>query len=113
MIIDLHDRIFRPISNSENGETSGETIFHYRQEGNIVTSEYSGGLIKKGHLMGLMDESGHLTIQYHQVNERGELMAGLCHSRLEILPDGKIRYHESWEWTTGDGSKGNSIIEEL
>tara|TARA_B110000259_G_scaffold11504_1_gene12482 strand:+ start:72 stop:215 length:144 start_codon:yes stop_codon:yes gene_type:complete len=25
----------------------------------------------------------------------------------------KIRLHESWEWTSGDKSKGQSIIEEI
>lgn len=74
---------FRPISNSGNGETSNETIFHYKQIGNILTSEYSGGKIKCGHLMGLVDKNG------------------------------KIMLHESWEWTSGDKSKGQSVLEEL
>jgi hypothetical protein len=34
-------------------------------------------------------------------------------SRPEILANGKIRLHESWEWTSGDKSTGKSIIEEL
>lgn len=46
-MIDYNGKIFRPISNSENGETSNETVFKYNQIGNILTSEYSGGKIKK------------------------------------------------------------------
>lgn len=112
-MINYHNKTFRPIHNSENGETSGETIFHYRQEGNILMATYSGGRILKGQLIGLVDEDGNINMRYHQVNSLGELMTGICMSKPEILPTGKIRLHESWEWTSGDKSSGHSIIEEL
>lgn len=111
-MINYNNKIFKPVSNSENGETSSETSFHYKQEGNILTSEYSGGKIIKGHLIGLVDDSGNIEMRYHQVNEKGELMTGICTSKPEILTNGKIRLHETWQWTSGDQSKGNSIIEE-
>lgn len=112
-MINYHGKCFRPVQNSENGETSGETVFRYEQKGNILTSEYSGGKIKVGHLIGLVDENGEIQMRYHQVNARGELMTGVCHSIPEFLPNGKIRLHETWQWTSGDFSKGNSILEEL
>jgi len=111
-MIDYHNKIFRPVVNSENGETSNETVFIYKQIGNILSSEYSGGKIKKGHLIGLVGENGNINMRYHQVNNKNELMTGICKSIPEILENGKIRLHESWEWTSGDRSKGNSIIEE-
>jgi hypothetical protein len=111
-MINYNGKIFRPISNTENGETSSETIFHYKQVDNVLTSEYSGGQIKKGHLIGLVDNEGNIEMRYHQVNDKGELMTGICQSKPEILENGKIRLHESWEWTSGDKSKGQSIIEE-
>ena len=111
-MIDYNGKIFSPISNSENGETSNETVFIYQQIGNILTSEYSGGKIKKGHLIGIVDENGNIDMRYHQVNEKNEIMTGICKSKPEILENGKIRLHESWEWTSGDNSKGQSIIEE-
>ena len=104
---------FRPVSTTENGETSAETIFHYQQTGNILTSEYSGGAIVHGHLIGLVDENGNIDMRYHQVNENGELMTGKCSSKPEILPNGKIRLHETWQWTSGDQSAGDSILEEI
>jgi hypothetical protein len=110
--MNYNNRIFRPISNTENGETSSETLFHYKQIGNILTSEYSGGKIKYGHLIGLVDSVGNIEMRYHQVNIKGELMTGICTSKPEILQNGKIRLHENWEWTSGDKSKGTSIIEE-
>ena len=111
--MNYNDKIFRPISNTENGETSSETIFHYKQIDHILTSEYSGGKIKLGHLIGLVDKDGNIEMRYHQINEREELMTGTCKSKPEILENGKIRLHESWEWASGDKSKGQSIIEEI
>ena len=111
--MNYNDKKFRPISNTENGETSSETLFHYKQVGNILTSEYSGGKIKNGHLIGLVDATGKIEMRYHQVNNQDELMTGICISTPEILENGKIRLHENWEWTSGDQSKGSSIIEEV
>lgn len=111
--MNYNNKTFRPISNSENGETSSETLFEYEQIGSILTSNYKGGKIKYGHLIGLVDEDGTIDMRYHQVNENDELMTGICKSKPEILANGKIRLHESWEWTSGDFSKGNSILEEI
>jgi hypothetical protein len=111
-MIDYNNKTFRPVANTENGETSNETVFIYKQIGNVLTSEYSGGKIKMGHLIGLVDHKGNIDMRYHQVNNKGEIMTGICKSRPEILENGKIRLHECWEWTSGDKSKGQSIIEE-
>jgi len=111
-MIDYNGKIFKPILNSENGETSSATIFSYYQTENILTSEYSGGNIKKGHLIGIVEENGNIDMRYHQVNNKGEIMTGRCKSTPEILENGKIRLHEKWQWTSGDKSKGQSILEE-
>lgn len=104
---------FRAIQNSENGEISEATIFEYRQDGNILTSEYQGGQIIKGHLIGLVTKDGSIEMRYHQINNKGALMTGICFSIPEIMENGKIRLHETWEWTSGDRSKGKSVLEEI
>ncbi len=111
--MNYHNKKFRPVSNTENGETSEDTLFQYQQEGNILTCSYSGGQIISGQLIGLVDDQGNIDMRYHQVNQKGELMTGICQSKPEILPDGRIRLHETWQWTSGDQSKGNSILEEV
>ena len=111
-MINYNGKTFKPTTNTENGETSNETVFQYKQVGTIVTADYSGGKIVTGHLIGLVDEKGNIAMRYHQVNDKGELMTGSCNSVPEILENGKIRLHENWEWTSGDKSKGQSIIEE-
>ncbi|MEQ8358057.1 MAG: n-acetylglutamate synthase [Cytophagales bacterium] len=110
--INYNNKIFRAIENSDNGETSNETEFIYRQKGNILSSEYSDGRIQYGHLIGLVDENGNIEMSYHQINMEGQLMTGICFSKPEIMANGKIRLHESWQWTSGDRSKGKSILEE-
>ena len=112
-MIQYNNKYFRPVQNTENGETSNETVFNYLQDGNILTSEYKGGKIIKGHLIGIVDEDGNIDMRYHQVNDKTEIMTGICRSVPEILPSGKIRLHESWKWTSGDCSEGRSIIDEL
>ena len=111
--MNYNNKTFKPISNTENGETSEHTIFHYKQDGNILTCEYSGGKIIKGQLIGLVDEDGNIDMRYHQVNDKGQMMTGVCRSKSEILPNGKIRLHEDWQWTSGDHSSGHSVIEEI
>lgn len=111
--MNYNNKYFRPISNTENGETCNETVFKYQQHGNILVSEYSGGKIKYGHLIGLVDANGNIDMRYHQVNNKGEIMTGICQSKPEILENGKVRLHENWKWTSGDLTEGNSIIEEI
>lgn len=111
--MNYNNRIFKVIQNSGNGETSAETIFKYKQDGNKLTSVYKGGGIVLGHLLGLVDEFGQIEMRYHQINLMGDLMTGICYSKPTIMANGKIRLYETWEWTSGDKSKGESILEEL
>jgi hypothetical protein len=111
--MNYNNRTFRAISNSGNGDVSTDTLFYYQQETNVVVAIYEGGAIAQGHLMGLVAPDGSLRFHYHHINTEGQLMAGFCESTPEILPNGKIRLYERWQWTSGDGSAGTSVIEEV
>ena len=111
-MINYNNKIFNPISNSENGEVDLSMQFEYKQSGNIVSCTYSGGRIRSGHLIAMADENGCLDMRYHQINIQDEIMTGICHSIPEILPNGKIRLYEKWKWTAGDFSEGESVLEE-
>lgn len=113
MKINYHNRRFKPIFNSDNGVVSAGMIFHYQQTGNILSCSYNGENIIKGHLIGKVNPSGCIDMSYHQVNIEGQIMTGLCKSIPEILPNGKIRLHEDWQWTSGDKSRGKSILIEI
>ena len=113
MNFNYNNRRFVAIENSNNGEVTPDLIFHYMQNDNIITSEYSGEKIKKGQLIGIVDNDGNIDMRYHQINIRGELMTGICKSTPEIMENGKIRLHERWSWTSGEKTKGESVLEEI
>lgn len=113
MLVNLDRRTFVSAFNTDNGEVGSETVFQYRQEGNLVWAEYAGGAIVKGHLIANMDDAGVLDMRYHHVNDIGELMIGKCISTPEVLDDGRIKLHEKWQWLSGDMSSGTSEIIEL
>ncbi|HMP31868.1 MAG TPA: hypothetical protein PKD85_19855, partial [Saprospiraceae bacterium] len=109
-MINYHDKKFAVTSNTHTGETSSATIFHYHQEGDIVWAEYKGGKIRLGMLIGLVNQEGQIHMRYQQINEHNQMMTGICISSPELLQDGRIRLHEEWQWTSGDFSKGLSVV---
>ena len=113
MKFSLNGKVFRSVANTENGEVTAETIFKYSQNGSIVSAEYSGGNIVTGHILATMADNGELHMRYHHLNHDGEFMLGQCISTPVLLPDGRMKYCENWQWLSGDMSKGYSEIEEV
>jgi hypothetical protein len=111
--INYNNKKFASVKNSETGEVSDETVFHYRQKDDLVWAEYSGGEIVFGTLIAKVLENDCLEMRYQHINKKGDLMTGKCFSTPEILPDGRIRLYEKWQWTSGDLSDGESVIEEI
>jgi hypothetical protein len=60
-----------------------------------------------------VDAAGRLDMRYGHVGADGALRTGECRSEPERLPDGRLRLHERWRWTSGDGSAGASVVEEI
>ena len=112
-MINYNQKQFRAVSNSENGEIEAGVLFNYMQTGDVVTCSYSGGKIHYGHLLAKVDNQGRLDMRYHQLNSNGDLMTGICVSTPETMPNGKLRLHERWHWTSGDLSHGESVLEEV
>ncbi|CAB9496732.1 expressed unknown protein [Seminavis robusta] len=111
--ISLEGRRFGAVDNTGTGEVSDQTIFHYHHKQDLIWATYAGGSIRFGTLTGLMLPDGSLDFRYNHVNMKNEMMTGQCRSTIEILTDGRVRFHERWQWTSGDKSSGTSIIEEL
>ena len=106
-------RVFRPLSNSPNGDVDDETRFEYHQSGTTVWATYRGGDIVFGTLLATSDDAGKLDMRYQHLDGSGNFKTGKCVSTPEALPDGRLRLHERWQWTSGDGSEGTSILEEI
>ncbi|PLK45601.1 n-acetylglutamate synthase [Emticicia sp. TH156] len=112
-MLNLHKKTFRAVRNAANGDVGDETLFHYSQEADVVWAEYAGGTVVKGFLIAKMLKNSVLDMRYEHLNTAGELMTGKCISTPEILPDGRIRLHEKWQWTSRDLSSGESVVEEI
>jgi len=104
-------KTFRTVKNAASGDVSGETRFHYHQDGDLVWATYEGGGVRFGTLVAKADSEGRLDMRYHHLSVDGRLKTGRCTSIPEKLADGRLRVHESWQWT--DGGAGTSVIEEV
>ena len=103
----------RAVSNSKNGQVSSETIFKFSQNHDRLTASYSGGKIEYGQIIGWIDDDGVIDMLYHHMDRDGEIYAGHSVTTPEILPNGKLRLHEAWEWTYGKIGQGSSVLEEI
>ena len=113
MKINYHGRKFAGVFNTPNGQVNGDTVFHYSQHEDILTATYSGGRIREGYMFGLVNEDNTLDFVYHHLDFSGNLKSGHCISTPVLLPDGRIRIYEAWEWTYGGSGKGESVVEEM
>ena len=111
--INYDGRKFIPKMNSENGEVGEQTNFTYHQNGNLLWAEYSGGDILKGSLIGTVLCNGELDFVYHHMNQNMQIKTGKCHSVPTVQENGKIELSEQWQWTSGDCSKGESLLVEV
>ena len=112
-MISYNHKIFRSVSTTDNGDVDEQTLFYYYQQNDLVWAEYAGGDVVKGYLIAKADAQGTLDMRYQHLNAAGELMTGTCRLVPERLPDGRLRLHETWQWTSGDGSSGESVVEEV
>ncbi len=111
MKISLHNRYFKPISQSPNGEVSDETVFHYRQQGDIIWATYEGGSVLWGTLSGIITNH-ELIFTYQHINQARQFKTGSCKTTIMVTKEG-LRLLESWQWTCDDYSTGSSELIEI
>jgi len=107
----LDGRRFRPAAAVSGGDVGAETVFEYVEDDGIVHARYGGGAVRLGFLVGTR-EGDVLRFRYAQVRADGTTATGRCESRIETLPDGRLRLHETWAWESQDGA-GTSTAEEV
>ena len=113
MRIDYNDRVFRACSNTGGGEVDDQTLFSYRQYGDIVWATYQGGAIAFGTMIGVVRADGTLDLRYQHVSAAGGIRTGRCVSTPEVIDNDRVRLHEAWEWTEGGHGTGTSIVEQV
>jgi len=105
------NRIFVGVENYDDGDLTGDTLFHYHQKGSMVWGTCEGGGVLFGTLVAKVLDDGRLDMVWQYLNTEGKFVSGTCVSTPEILPDGRYRLHETWEILSG--GSGTSIIEEI
>jgi len=106
-----NNKRFRCVSNSAAGERDSDTVFHYRQQGEVVWGTYSGGGIRFGTLLARVLDNNALDMRYQQVSADGAIRSGTCHSRPEPQLDGRWLMQE--EWRRDSGESGHSTLVEV
>lgn len=109
--ISLEGRIFGGVENSATGEVGQSTTFTYHEDGEVIWAEYAGGAVVRGYLVGTR-RAEKLHFRYAHLGTNMETSTGVCESIIEVLDDGRVRFHESWAWESRPET-GKSIVEEL
>jgi hypothetical protein len=95
------------IENSKHGTVNDQTIFNYQQEGDLVTAEYSGGLIKCGKIIAIL-KGDELNMLYQCLTTDNQLRAGKAIAKITLTEAGKLKLLLNWEWLGQSHEKGQS-----
>ncbi|GAA3603205.1 hypothetical protein Q4Q39_13865 [Flavivirga amylovorans] len=106
-VFNFNDKTFSLIENSENGKVNSETIFKYKQKGNLVTAEYYGGTIKYGKIIAHL-KNDKLDMLYQCITTENELKAGKAIAEISLTNNNKIKLKLNWEWLENKNERGIS-----
>src|SRR5258705_486135 len=98
-------------STADAGVVSEETRLHFRQRGDRVVAQYSGGSVARGWLIGRCD-GDTLRFRYAQRENGREIHAGQSVCDLQRRADGRVRVIEHFTWCTRPGS-GVNVFDEV
>jgi hypothetical protein len=108
-VIDYDGRRFRPADDPKEGDR----VALYRQEGDLLWGEFTGGGARRGSLAGTCAPDGRLDFAYCMVLASGEVISGRCRSIPKILDDGRIQLDETWQRFGPHESAGVSRLHEI
>jgi hypothetical protein len=93
-------------------EGADAAVAVYHQDGDLLWADFSGGGVRRGSLTGVVHPDGSVDFAYTMVT-RDDVISGRCWSTPEVLPDGRIRLHETFERYGENAERGTSVIEEI
>src|SRR5690606_21894505 len=100
------------IQNSDSGEVNSETVFEYKQDGNLVTANYFGGTIRYGKIMAALKDD-ELNMLYQCLTTDNQLKSGKAIAKISLTDSGKMKLNLNWEWLTNGNEKGTSDYIEI
>jgi hypothetical protein len=108
--INYDGRRFHPV---EDGTGVASRVAVYRQSGDLLSGDFSGGHARHGVLTGRCAPDGTIDFAYCMVLDDGNIISGRCHSTPTVLPDGRVRLSEEWERYGPHAATGVSTLEEI
>ena len=106
--MNLTDRMFRAQANSAGGTINTETRMHFTEDSEVVLAHYSGGSIVRGQVLGRWTGDMQMEMVYHCLTRSDALQAGRAKARFDRTSEGRLAMSLSWQWLTGDRTKGES-----
>ena len=108
MKYNFNNKTFHLLQNSEKGEVDKSTTFHYAQEGDIISAEYRGGIIRCGKIIALIQED-QLDMLYQCITIDNELKAGKAKADISLNSIVKIILRLNWKWLNDNDESGESL----
>ena len=106
----FNNKTFTLIENSQLGKANTKTKFEYKQDGDVVTEDYYGGLIKYGKMIAHL-KADKLHMLYQCITTNNELKAGKAIANISLTQNNKIKLKLNWEWLEGDEKGVSEYIE--
>ena len=110
--INFNGKKFVLLENSKTGTVTSATIFEYKQDGDLVTADYHGGIIKYGKIIARI-EGKKLIMLYQCITKENEMKAGKAIAEISLTDNDKIKLKLDWQWLTDDLATGTSEYIEL
>jgi hypothetical protein len=89
------------------------TVARYRQHGDLVWADFTGGKVRRGTITGTCGEDGTLRLAYTMVLATGEVISGYTVNVPEQRDDGRLVLREQWERYGEHAATGISYLEEI
>ena len=110
--LDFNNKTFALVENSQEGKVNADTVFKYKQKGDLVTADYYGGTIRYGKIIAQL-EGDVLHMLYQCLTLENELKAGKAIAKVSHSDSDKIKLVLDWEWLTDSNQKGISEYIEI
>jgi hypothetical protein len=105
--INFNNKTFALLQNTEGGQVNAETVFKYKQKGNLVTADYAGGSVIYGKIIAYL-EGDTLNMLYQCLTTDNQLKAGKALAKITKTTTDKIKLSLEWEWLNDSKTKGHS-----
>jgi len=107
----LHGLMLRVVSSDKAGDVDPATTLAFEQAGPMAWARYEGGKVRLGFLLGALSGS-RLECRYVQMANDGRVDGGHSTCVVGVMPDGRVRLTERFQWDTRRGS-GTNVFEEI